>query len=104
MPILDAAKDVNKAGTSGALDMRTIPSKRPGYFSATPRSCELMGMEMNGLNNVLNRGSIVPAITMANTENFAKLMAIPAGLQSLHERRGDFDVYRPLYYCDSIWR
>ena len=62
MPILDAAKDVNNAGTSGALDMRTIPSKRPEYFSATPRSCELREqkkkkrIEMNGLKICYHKG------------------------------------------------
>ena len=71
MVILDAAKDVNNAGVSGALDMRTIPSKRLGYFSATPRSCELCGIherrgmkrnemrlkEMNEMNGYQKKGS-----------------------------------------------
>ena len=70
MVILEAAKDVNNAGISGALDMRTIPSKRPGYFSATPRSCELCGIyikeeernemrlkEMNEMNGYQKKGS-----------------------------------------------
>ena len=77
IPILDAAKDVNNAGISGALDMRTIPSKRPGYFSATPRSCELR--DRNEMKDPIMI-YYLPAITMTNANNFSKPMTIPACL------------------------
>jgi hypothetical protein len=78
MPILDAAKDVNNPGTSGALDMRIIPSRRSGYFSATPRICELQNDDDQRVEYLTRR--TVPAISMTNADNFAESMAVPASL------------------------